>query len=158
MQLGSSQPGSSCRPGAPAAARPASRSVFPSRHASALRVARTVGGGASLAGDPTASATGASACPFSALKQQLSGGGAAAQRPQQPAAAIPGPAPFSLESLQCVSSIFFDGLHVAMLKFEKRYGPVCRCVRGGDGGPARATSDGGRGRRHARASARPSDQ
>lgn len=32
----------------------------------------------------------------------------------------------SLESLVDVGTIFFEGLHVAMLKFSQKYGPVCR--------------------------------
>ncbi|PNW87838.1 hypothetical protein CHLRE_01g003850v5 [Chlamydomonas reinhardtii] len=39
---------------------------------------------------------------------------------------IPGPAPLSLEALKDVSVIFFEGLHVAQLKFSEKYGPVCR--------------------------------
>jgi hypothetical protein len=31
-----------------------------------------------------------------------------------------------LESLGDVGTIFFEGLHVAMLKFSQKYGPVCR--------------------------------
>jgi len=39
---------------------------------------------------------------------------------------VPGPSPFSLDSLIDVGTIFFEGLHVAMLKFSEKYGPVCR--------------------------------
>ncbi|GLC47259.1 hypothetical protein PLESTB_001835900 [Pleodorina starrii] len=39
---------------------------------------------------------------------------------------IPGPAPLSLAALQDVSIIFTQGLHVAMLAFSEKYGPVCR--------------------------------
>lgn len=50
------------------------------------------------------------------------------KKPQKAAVAVPGPAPFSLESLADVGTIFIDGLHVAMLKFSAKYGPVCRYV------------------------------
>ncbi|KAG2490073.1 hypothetical protein HYH03_011538 [Edaphochlamys debaryana] len=39
---------------------------------------------------------------------------------------IPGPPSFSLAALRDVSIIFSEGLHVAMLKFSERYGPICR--------------------------------
>ncbi|GLI63266.1 hypothetical protein VaNZ11_006170 [Volvox africanus] len=39
---------------------------------------------------------------------------------------LPGPPPLSLDALKDVSIIFFEGLHVAMLRFSEKYGPVCR--------------------------------
>ncbi|WIA42697.1 hypothetical protein OEZ86_008649 [Tetradesmus obliquus] len=63
----------------------------------------------------------ASGCPFTALKSQLT-----RPKPDQVQVDVPGPAPFSLESLGDVGTIFFEGLHVAMLKFSAKYGPVCR--------------------------------
>ncbi|GIL78304.1 hypothetical protein Vretifemale_7752 [Volvox reticuliferus] len=39
---------------------------------------------------------------------------------------IPGPPPLSLDALKDVSVIFLEGLHVAMLRFSEKYGPVCR--------------------------------
>ncbi|KAF6262648.1 cytochrome P450 [Scenedesmus sp. NREL 46B-D3] len=65
----------------------------------------------------------ASGCPFTALKSQLTRPSA---KPDQKQADVPGPAPFSFESLGDVGTIFFEGLHVAMLKFSQKYGPVCR--------------------------------
>jgi hypothetical protein len=83
----------------------------------------------SVAADAAAAAAASSGCPFTALKSQLS-----ATWPQQPkaeaVASVPGPAPFSLQSLGDVGTIFFDGLHVAMLNFSQKYGPVCRCALG----------------------------
>lgn len=81
----------------------------------------------SVAADAAAAAS--SSCPFTALKSQLSVTTWA--QPKQEAASVPGPAPFSLESLGDVCTIFFDGLHVAMLSFSQKYGPVCRCVSAG---------------------------
>jgi hypothetical protein len=80
------------------------------------------------------SASAAAGCPFAALKAQL----AAVPRPQplpDAGAAAPGPAPFSLQSLSDVMTIFLEGLHVAMLKFSEKYGPVCRWVPGWPAGP-----------------------
>lgn len=77
-----------------------------------------------------ASAVASSRCPFTALKSQLSV--TWAQPKQETELSVPGPAPFSLESLSDVGTIFFDGLHVAMLNFSQKYGPVCRCVRVGE--------------------------
>lgn len=70
----------------------------------------------------------AAGCPCTALKAQFA---AATQPSTRQAAAdtpLPGPAPFSLESLGDVGTIFFEGLHVAMVKFSAMYGPVCRWV------------------------------
>jgi hypothetical protein len=74
----------------------------------------------------------ASGCPFSALKAQLTGAAAAPAGPHSAGDAMPapGPPPFSLQSLSDVGTIFFEGLHVAMLKFSEKYGPVCRCGEG----------------------------
>jgi hypothetical protein len=76
---------------------------------------------------PGAADAAAAGCPFTALRNQLGVG--ANSRPEVDAAAadVPGPAPFSFESLVDVGTIFFEGLHVAMLKFSEKYGPVCRC-------------------------------
>jgi hypothetical protein len=38
---------------------------------------------------------------------------------------VPGPS-HVLQSMSDVGTIFFEGLHVAMLKFSQLYGPVCR--------------------------------
>lgn len=84
----------------------------------------SAGSVSSLAHSVASDAAAASGCPFSALKQQL-----LPQANRQHAASgipVPGPAPFSLESLGDVSTIFFEGLHVAMLQFSQKYGPICR--------------------------------
>lgn len=80
----------------------------------------------------TGDATAAAACPFTALKNQLTAASRVVQQKQQQRSsadvAVPGPAPFSLESLSDVATIFFQGLHVAMLAFNQKYGPVCRYI------------------------------
>lgn len=87
----------------------------------------SAGSVSSLAHSVASDAAAASGCPFSAFKQQLL---PQTNRQQQAASDIPvpGPAPFSLESLGDVSTIFFEGLHVAMLQFSQKYGPICRYV------------------------------
>ncbi|GIL57873.1 hypothetical protein Vafri_13130 [Volvox africanus] len=75
-----------------------------------------------------------SKCPFEKLTTAISSAAhpvlttaitafAAAPSELQP---IPGPPPLSLDALKDVSIIFFEGLHVAMLRFSEKYGPVCR--------------------------------
>eukprot|EP00878_Enallax_costatus_P019160 GHUV01020204.1.p1 GENE.GHUV01020204.1~~GHUV01020204.1.p1 ORF type:complete len:498 (+),score=145.15 GHUV01020204.1:378-1871(+) len=95
-----------------------------------LAVARAITNSAGSAAQHTlsqatiAAGEAASGCPFTALKNQL--GLSAQNAPVKTAAEVPGPEPFSLESLGDVGTIFFEGLHVAMLKFSQKYGPVCR--------------------------------
>ncbi|EFJ41317.1 cytochrome P450 [Volvox carteri f. nagariensis] len=73
-----------------------------------------------------------SKCPFSQLASKISAATGAVPatsvRAAHPAELqpIPGPAPLSLEALKDVSIIFLEGLHVAMLRFSDKYGPICR--------------------------------
>jgi hypothetical protein len=71
----------------------------------------------------------ASKCPFHSVASAFSQAGASPSRPEaaaKEAMHIPGPHPMSIESLLDVSEIFRNGLHVAMLKFSEKYGPICR--------------------------------
>ena len=63
-------------------------------------------------------------CPFTGRLADEGAGGA--PRQASGSVATPGPAAFSLQSLQDVALIFTDGLHEAMLRFAQRYGPVSR--------------------------------
>lgn len=81
----------------------------------------------------SSAASAAPACPYHALTGALSSIGvnlAPNSAASRPAAShevpFPGPAPFSLDSMADVFKIFTSGLHVAMLDFSAKYGPVCR--------------------------------
>lgn len=41
----------------------------------------------------------------------------------------PGPSAFSIQSFMDVSLIISKGIHQAMVEFDAKYGPVCRCVQ-----------------------------
>lgn len=71
-------------------------------------------------------AAAASKCPFTQLKSAIAGTGAQPASPTSGTVPIPGPPPLSFAALQDVSVIFTRGLHNAMLRFDERYGPVCR--------------------------------
>ncbi|GFR44798.1 hypothetical protein Agub_g6133, partial [Astrephomene gubernaculifera] len=114
--------------------RPAlSRNNLPARGAQLLPSAASSAIEASTQA-PSSSQT--SKCPVHQLSNVLSGASANAVSATSaviaPTAApaalrpIPGPPPLSLEALKDVSIIFFEGLHVAMLRFSQKYGPICR--------------------------------
>ena len=72
---------------------------------------------------------GLSKCPFQSVASAFSQAAASPSRPETASGdtkQIPGPHPMSLESLLDVTEIFRNGLHVAMLKFSGKYGPICR--------------------------------
>jgi hypothetical protein len=79
---------------------------------------------------PSVSGDAVATCPFAAMARALDGG----QRDQRSALMvdempIPGPRPFSLQSLNDVLTIFTSGgLHAAQLHFAQKYGPICRWV------------------------------
>jgi hypothetical protein len=108
---------------------PVSISTSINRSAEARVASNNAGSVSSLTQSVAADAAAVSGCPFTALKTQLTGVGRLPQKQHTAAnVSVPGPAPFSFESLGDVGTIFFEGLHVAMLKFDQKYGPVCRYV------------------------------
>lgn len=87
----------------------------------------------SYANDSTvAEATTAEAsCPFSAVTGLLKQPDRAVlpeKQAEQAGVVPPGPAAFSLASAADVLRIFTSGLHGAMLHFDSRWGPTCRCA------------------------------
>lgn len=87
---------------------------------------------AAISGAASAASSG---CPFSKLSAAITSplpkppDQQGAREAEYSAVVIPGPQPFSLESLIDVSQIFFHGLHAAMLQFSMKYGPICRYAR-----------------------------
>ena len=74
----------------------------------------------------------ASACPFSAVTSLLKQPDRAVlptpDEAEQAGTVPPGPAAFSLASATDVLRIFTSGLHGAMLHFDAKWGPTCRCA------------------------------
>lgn len=78
-----------------------------------------------------AEATSTSACPFHAVQAAVADAGFMLPRTQSiprqsREVETPGPDVFSWDSMVDVGTIVIGGMHIAMLRFSEKYGPVCR--------------------------------